>query len=172
MTARSTSVLHHSITRRAGFGLGAAALVAGLAPAARGDGGGDGDYDTTADYIVSSYLDGGRDSGGYGAAISKTYSDGTIQRVDFKPYGELLLVQNRRPNYGLWVEVRVYHSADAGGAPYGLLDTDTFSGYETSQTYNLGTPDGSGNIKEGRWVAIRMEGEAVGQWSPWAYGKA
>lgn len=170
MTARSTSVLSHSITRRAGFGIGAAALAAGLAPAARGDG--DGDYATTSDYRVHSYLESNRDSGGYRAVIIKTYRDGTFQRVEFKPYGERLLFQNRRPNYGLWVEVRVYHSADAGGAPYGLLDTDTFSGYDTDKAYNLGTPDGSGNIKEGRWVAIRMEGEAVGHWSPWAYGKA
>lgn len=172
MSTGITTGLNHRVTRRAGFGLAAAALTAGLIPAARGEGGDGGDYGTAADYSVRSYIDDSEDSGGYGASISKKYNDGSVQFVAFEPYGDVLRFRNGRTNYGLWVEVKVYHSADAMGVPYGLLDTDEFQGFEGSEDYNLGTPDGTGNIKEGRWVAIRMIGDGVNEWSPWAYGKA
>lgn len=172
MKTHLTTGLNHRVTRRAGFGLAATALVAGLAPAARGEGRDERGYGTESGYAYQSYVEDSMDTGGYIAAVSTTYTDGSVQSAVFEPYGDLLEVRNGKPNYYLRVEVRVYHSADSDGIPYGLLDTDTFDGYDREQVYNLGTPDGSGNIKEGRWVAIRINAEAEGYWSPWAFGKA
>lgn len=121
-------------------------------------------------YIEWSYLD-SEDSGGYGARVIAIHN-GASQSAWFLPHGDHLEVSTAKEDLGLWVEVRVYDSADSDGAPYGLLDTDTFQCPKRKQDYNLGTPDGSGNIKEGRWVAIRMMDEAYGVWSGWAIGKS
>ncbi|GAA1485298.1 hypothetical protein GCM10009625_21020 [Brachybacterium fresconis] len=172
MKTHLTTGLNHRVTRRAGFGLAATAVVAGLAPAARGEGRDERGYGTESDYACQSYVEDNMDTGGYIAAVSATFNDGSVQSAVFEPYGDLLEIRVGKKNYGVRVEVKVYHSADASGAPYGLLDTDTFLGFDREQVFNLGTPDGAGNIKEGRWVAIRMDAEGFGGWSSWAYGKA
>lgn len=176
ITAMNASIrtgLNHRMTRRAGFGLAAAALTAGLAPAARADGGEDDDEYHTAKavYRALSYLDAPDDSGGFRADLSMVYP-GHAYGATFEPYGELLHIRGLQSETAAEVELRVYHSADAEGYPYGELDRDRFSSSQTQRTFNLGTPDGSGNIKEGRWVAIRMKLDLHDYWSPWAYGMA
>lgn len=69
-------------------------------------------------------------------------------------------------------EVRVYRRADAYGVPYDLVDTDTQLFTSNYSTFELGTPDGTGDIREGYWVAIRVRPEGTNSWSHWAYGKA
>lgn len=160
------------MTRRAGFGLAAAALTAGLMPAARAESGDDGSVGTREAYVVKNYMDSADDAGGYGARVSTYVPGGGFQQADFDPYGETLMVRNGPGTNGLWVEVGVYRSADSSGEPYDLIDSDTFHCPRGKQKFDLGTPDGSGNIAEGRWVSIRMLSEAVGEWSRWARGKA
>lgn len=122
-----------------------------------------------------------RDSGGYDAVINLVTKAGAIHyKADFQAHGEKLRVWDRHTDgVRAQVQVRVYRHADADGVPYGIIDEDIFY-VGDYQEFNLGTPDGSGNIAEGRWVGIRIRPERVTcypepgcpEWSYWAFGKA
>jgi hypothetical protein len=149
-------------------GATAGALTLSLAPVSHADG----DWEE----LISSYRDPSPDDqGGYDASASLLPGGSGQNRASawFTAHGETLrLSDSDGDGLRTQAEVRVYRHADADGIPYDLIDTDTFStGSDHSVQYNLGTPDGSGNISDGRWVAIRIsvDGEP---WSSWAYGIA
>ena len=168
MIPRATTIL-----RRAACVGAATALALSLAPPSRA-------HETTTCVTPASYSLAGSyrtpspaDPGSYDASISLVPTAGGSRTYSawFTAYGEKLQVTDfvtdcRRAE----AEVRVYRHADAHGAPYGLIDTDRFF-VGSEATFDLGTPDGSGNITEGRWVAIRVRPEGL-RWSEWAYGKA
>lgn len=125
--------------------------------------------------LITSYRDPApHDDGGFDASASLLPGGEGYNRASavFRAYGETLYLSDSDGD-GLrtQAEVRVYRHADADGVPYDLIDTDRFDTGSEHKYYNLGTPDGSGNIKEGRWVAVRISVEGQ-PWSSWAYGRA
>jgi len=102
---------------------------------------------------VISYIDSDDDAGGYGVRIVLRHPDSnsaSAYNAEFDPYDEELWVEdNWTDGRRAVAEVRVYNGNGQ------LVDTDRFS-VGTSQTFDLGTPDGSGNIPEGYGVDVRL----------------
>lgn len=97
---------------------------------------------------------------------------GTLYWVSFNAYGETLtLLDNLTDGRRAQAEVRVYRKADAYGMPYDLVDRDINLFTGTQRTFQLGTPDGTGDIPEGYYVAIRVRPEGTSYWSKWAYAR-
>lgn len=145
-----------------------AGLAVGMAPASQAH------DDHWYEPLVTSYDDPGPpDNGGYDASV-RLLAEGEGSghyTVEFQAYDELLkLYDDHSDGRQACAQVKVYRHADSDGVPYDEIDSDRFC-TGTDRTYELGTPDGSGNIREGRWVAIR-----VAPWgttlSPWAYARA
>ena len=162
------SLTSRPITRRLGFGIAATAVLAGLAPAARADGrrrrtG----VDTRRAFDTVSYIESSRDPGGYGARI--TY--GSVS-AEFEPYGDRLLVKGPDDGTRLQVNVGIYEKADSDGVPYELIEVDNLNLGRGYHDLNLGTPDSSGNIAEGRRIEITMKLQYMTHGSPPAYGIA
>lgn len=107
------------------------------------------------------------DAGGYSARSAIWRADDPRQRyvVSFVPYGEVLHVMDRRTDgHQARAEVAVANSI-------GIIDRDVLrSSYDS--TFNLGTPDGTGDIGEGLSVFIRVCVGDTGRCSPWAKGTA
>lgn len=86
--------------------------------------------------------------------------------VSFWPQDETLNVMDRRSDgYQARAQVRV---SSPGGT---LVDTDTYyTSYDT--TFDLGSPDGSGDIPEGYNVMVRVCVGETEQCGPWSRGIA
>jgi hypothetical protein len=107
------------------------------------------------------------DAGGYSARSAIWRTDDPRQRyvVSFVPNGEVLHVMDRRTDgHQARAEVAVASSI-------GVIDHDVLrSSYDS--TFDLGTPDGTGDIAEGLSVYIRVCVGETGRCSPWAKGTA
>jgi len=81
-------------------------------------------------------------------------------RLDFDSYGETLKLWDGLSD-GTEAVARVWVYNKSGT----LVDTDTFT-TGTRDSYNLGTPDGSGNIPEGYDIRFQLSGGGVtsGYW--------
>ena len=94
------------------------------------------------------YDEGGKD------ALARIYcsrSGTTLYEVRFQAYDEILYLRDLHTDgLGALAEVWVY---DKSGD---LADKDTFTTGSTNATYELGTPDGSGNVAEGYEVFIKV----------------
>ena len=108
------------------------------------------------------------DAGGWWAQSIMYVESSTTDRyqVSFWPRGETLNVMDRRSDgQPARAEVRVENRNGV------TVDRDTF--YTTyDSTFNLGTPDGSGNIPEGYRVYIRVCIGNSDQCSVWTQGVA
>lgn len=108
------------------------------------------------------------DAGGWWAQsiIMEANNTSNFYQVSFWPRGETLNVMDRRSDgQPARAEVTVENRSGV------TVDRDTF--YSTyDSTFNLGTPDGSGNIPEGYRVYIRVCIGDSDRCSPWAQGIA
>lgn len=106
------------------------------------------------------------DSGGKDAWINAKCNGTVIYKVNFNAYGEELRLEDRLSDgYAAKANVRVYNTSGT------LVDSDTFKN-AGSKTYNLGTPDGSGDIAEGFTVYIQLCIDTVACGASWARGIA
>ncbi|MGW7284609.1 hypothetical protein ACWGH4_03795 [Streptomyces sp. NPDC054847] len=107
-----------------------------------------------------------KDSDGEGAS-AMLYEVGNSTRnaiASFNPYGEVLAVEDQRQD-GLLATAQVLVYDKSGTR----VDVDNLSTGESYETFNLGTPDGSGDIPEGYTVKLNISignqscGTAVGR---------
>ncbi|MFC4337001.1 hypothetical protein [Salininema proteolyticum] len=105
------------------------------------------------------------DSGGADAWINGRCNGEVYYKVNFNAYGEELRLEDRHTDgRRARTIVEVYNGDN-------LKDTDVFANAGT-ETYNLGTPDGSGNIPEGYRVEMRLCVGDIGCSSDFAWGRA
>lgn len=98
--------------------------------------------------------------------IMEANNGDNFYRVSFWPQREELRLLDRRAD-GHQARAEVVVRNHAGH----VVDRDTyFSRYDAN--FNLGTPDGSGDIPEGYRVAIRVCADQTNHCSPWARGTA
>ena len=172
-----TMTMTTSKKRRISWAAGLLGVVAALAPGAavaQPDGGpsGGGASATGSIYLGESYVS---SAGNSSDAWLKLVVDGSglegAYFARFYAVGERLLLQDRwADGRRLEAEVRVYRHADADGNPYDRIDVDRFF-VGSLDVKQLGTPDGTGDIAEGRWIALRIRPEGL-SWSGWVYGRA
>lgn len=113
-----------------------------------------------------------KDADGAAVAVGfRWYGDGVseiLYRAVFDPYGEILTVRDDHPDgHAAKVIFRVYGST-------GTIDVDTFyvGTADTGKTFNLGTPDGTGDITEGRQISVQICINETSRCSTQHYGKA
>lgn len=102
------------------------------------------------------------DSGGSSGSVT-VHPDGEFRplyAIQFQAKGEHLYVKDFQ-NLDRRLEAYVFVWDKSGD----LVDRDVFTTSASDREYNLGTPDGSGNIPDGYRVAIRIEPEGGDYWS-------
>lgn len=132
-----------------------------LAPATVAVAGGPGNY--YSDHYKNT--DDG-DRGGSSGSVTVHPADETrpMYAIQFQAKGENVYVKDfSNLKSGLVARVYVY---DKSGE---IIDADSFRTKASDTAYNLGTPDGSGNIPEGYKVSIQVESVDSGYYSDWGY---
>lgn len=110
------------------------------------------------------------DAGGTDAWMSLRSTTGAgyhyLSYTKFHAYGEVLTVEDRLEDSNqVVVDVRVYDTK------LNLRDTDKFT-CPTECKYDLGTPDGSGDIPEGWVVKFRVGTDTMSYRTDWISGSA